>query len=279
MAPVRGDRRPKDRDRGKVGRTLDARFDRRNSVLHNETMKKGRNANEEGVGVIAVVRAFAILDAFTAGENALTLGELARRTGLHKTTVLRIARTIAGAGYMVQLADGSWRLGAGAAWLGTRYQTTYDQTASIEPILRELSAATGESAAFYVREGDARVCVVRVDGPQTIRHHVRAGELLPINRGAIGRVLLAFSGEAGKLYDSIRTAGHHFTAGERDPQVASVACPVFGPNRRLLGCVAITGPITRLTKTRAKKHVSAVRKAAGRLSFDLGGQAARITRP
>lgn len=240
-------------------------------------MKKRRSEHEAGNGVIAVARAFAILDAFKASESALGLGELARRTGLHKTTVLRIARTIAATGYMVQLQNGSWRLGAGAAWLGARYQTTYDQTASIEPVLRELSSTTGESAAFYVREGDARVCVVRVDGPQTIRHHVRVGELLPLNRGAIGRVLLAFSDEPGKLYDTIRATGHHFTAGERDPQVSSIACPVFGINRCLIGCVAITGPILRLTRVMAKKHVPAVRKAAGRLSFELGGHAAGVT--
>lgn len=239
-------------------------------------MKTRRSGSEAG-GVIAVARAFAILDAFKASENALALGELARRTGLHKTTVLRIARTIASSGYMVQLGDGSWRLGAGAGWLGARYQTTYDQAASIEPVLRDLSSTTGESAAFYVREGEARVCVVRVDGPQTIRHHVRVGEMLPLERGAIGRVLLAFSGEPGKLYDTIRAAGHHFTAGERDPQVSSVACPVFGTNRRLVGCVAITGPISRLTRNAAKKHIAAVRKAAGRLTFELGGYAAGVT--
>jgi DNA-binding IclR family transcriptional regulator len=276
---VGGQYRDEGREGGKVRRTLKGRFDRRNSVLHNETMKKSRNESEAGIGVIAVARAFAILDAFKADEHALTLGELARRTGLHKTTVLRIARTIASTGYMVHLADGSWRLGSSAAWLGTRYQMTYDQTASIEPVLRELSAKTGESAAFYVREGDVRVCVVRVDGPQTVRHHTRVGELLPINRGAIGRVLLAFSGEPGKLYDNIREAGHHFTAGERDPQVSSIACPVFGINRRLAGCVTITGPITRLTGKVAKKHIPSVLKAASRLSFELGGQAAGIKLP
>lgn len=242
-------------------------------------MKNHRDENETGGGVIAVARAFAILDAFKASENALTLGELARRTGLHKTTVLRIARTIASTGYMVQLGDGSWRLGAGAGWLGARYQTTYDQTASIEPILRELSTTTGESAAFYVREGDTRVCVVRVDGPQTIRHHVRVGEQLPLHRGSIGRVLLAFSDEPGKLYDAIRATGYHMTAGERDPQVSSVACPVFGINRRLIGCVAITGPISRLTPNAGKKHVGAVRKAAARLTFELGGHAAGVLIP
>jgi len=224
-------------------------------------------------GVIAVARAFAILDAFHAGESALPLGELARRTGLHKTTVLRIARTMAATRYLVQLENGSWRLGPGAGWLGARYQTVFGQTASIEPVLRDLSRVTGESAAFYVREGNSRICVVRVDGPQTIRHHVRVGEILPVNRGAIGRVLLAFSRESGELYDRIRRSGFHETRGERDPQVASVAFPVFGLNHRLIGCIAVSGPIDRFTRKACAKHVLALRKAASKLSYEIGVEA------
>lgn len=221
-------------------------------------------------GVIAVTRAMAILDAFQTGEAALTLGELARRTTLHKTTVLRIARTMARARYLVQMDNGSWRLGPGAGWLGARYQAVFGQTASIEPVLRDLSRITGESAAFYVREGSSRSCVVRVDGPQAIRHHVRMGEFLPVNRGAIGRVLLAFSDEPGAPYDEIRRAGYHITRGERDPQVASVAVPVFGINHRLIGCVAVTGPLDRFTPKACAKHVQALRKAASRLGYELG---------
>jgi DNA-binding IclR family transcriptional regulator len=221
--------------------------------------------------VAAVTRAFAILDAFEAVEGGLTLGELSRRTGLHKTTVLRLARTMAAARYLVQMDNGSWRLGPAAGWLGARYQTVFGLTASIEPVLRELSQATGESAAFYVREGDFRICVVRIDGPQAIRHHVRMGELLPVNRGAIGRVLLAFSGEPGGLYDRIRGLGYHSTWGERDPQVSSVAFPVFGVNQRLIGCVAVSGPVERFTRQSTAKHVHALRKAAATLSYEIGG--------
>ena len=68
--------------------------------------------------VIAVARALAILDAFKPGEVDLALGELARRTRLHKTTVLRIARTLGSSRYLVQLSEGSWRLGPAAGWLG-----------------------------------------------------------------------------------------------------------------------------------------------------------------
>lgn len=242
-------------------------------AMNSQVSNQGNQGAVKGGGVVAVTRAIAILDAFHTSEAALTLGELARRTGLHKTTVLRIARTMAGARYLVQLDNGSWRLGPGAGWLGARYQTVFGQTASIEPVLRELSQTTGESAAFYVREGNFRSCVVRVDGPQTIRHHVRMGEMLPVNRGAIGRVLLAFSGESGELYDRIRRIGHHATRGERDPQVASVAFPVFGMNHRLIGCVAVSGPLDRFTRQACAKHESALRKAAAHLSYEIGGGA------
>jgi DNA-binding IclR family transcriptional regulator len=236
--------------------------------MANDDRKQNAPGND---GVVAVTRAMAILDAFQTGEGALTLGELARRTGLHKTTVLRIARTMAAARYLVQLENRSWRLGPGAGWLGARYQTVFDQTACIEPVLRDLSRVTGESAAFYVREESSRTCLVRVEGSQAIRHHVRMGEILPLNRGSSGRVLLAFSGEPGEPYDGIRRAGYHETRGERDPQVASVAFPVFGINYRLIGCVAVSGPLDRFTPRARARHVQAVRKAASRLSYELGG--------
>ena len=240
------------------------------SARNHERSNPARKNPAAQDGVIAVTRAMAILDAFRTGEAALTLGELARRTTLHKTTVLRIARTMAAVRYLVQMDDGSWRLGPGAGWLGARYQTVFGQTACIEPVLRDLSAITGESAAFYVREGSSRSCVVRVDGPQAIRHHVRMGEFLPVNRGAIGRVLLAFSDEPGAPYDEIRRVGYHITRGERDPQVASVAFPVFGINHRLIGCVAVSGPLDRFTPKACARHVQALRKAASRLSYELG---------
>ena len=52
--------------------------------------------------VTAVTRALLIMEAFRIGERHVTLAELSRRTGLHNTTVLRLARTLAQAGYMVQ---------------------------------------------------------------------------------------------------------------------------------------------------------------------------------
>lgn len=221
--------------------------------------------------VIAVMRALQIMEAFRPGERELTLGELTRRVRLHKTTVLRLARTLAAMRYVVQTASGGWRLGPAAASLGARYHRGFDHAVVIEPVLRELARKTRESAAFYIREANARVCVVRVDGPDPLRYHARLGEVLPLEIGAPGRVLLAYAGAPGEPYESIRRVGYHMTFGERDPAVGSVAAPVFGHNHVIAGALAVTGPIERVTRCAATKHLRPLHDAAARLTLELGG--------
>ncbi|WP_311220995.1 MULTISPECIES: IclR family transcriptional regulator [unclassified Acidovorax] len=225
-------------------------------------------------GVIAVTRALQLLEAFALGESRLALAELSRRTGLHKTTVLRLARTLAQSGFMVQREDGDWRLGPAAGWLGARYQAGFDVQNVLEPALRELTQATGESAAFYVREGSVRTCLVRVEGPHALRHHARMGEGLPLDKGSPGRVILAFSGEPGEAYEEIRQRGYHWSIGEREQGVATVSAPVFGMHWRLMGSVCISGPASRLPADRLEALARTVVTAANQLSYALAGNAA-----
>ena len=224
--------------------------------------------------VTAVVRALQLLEAFGLADAQLSLAELSRRTGLHKTTVLRLARTLAQHQYMVQNADGSWRLGRAVGWLGACYQAAFDVHDSVEPVLRELTRSSGESASFYVREGHERICLLRVEGPQAIRHHVRVGAAMPLNLGAPGRVILAFCGEAGEPYEAIRSRGFHTSIGERDAQVASVAAPIFGRNWQLLGSICISGPAARLTQASLEALAPAIMAAANRLSYGFSGKRA-----
>jgi DNA-binding IclR family transcriptional regulator len=226
---------------------------------------------QETSGVTAVVRALRLLEAFGMEDAQLSLAELSRRTGLHKTTALRIARTLAQDNYLVQREDGNWRLGRAVGWLGACYQATFDVHEVVEPVLRELSAQTGESASFYVREGNQRTCLARVNGPRTIRHDVRVGVGFPLDLGAPGRVILAYGGQAGEPYESIRQSGYAMSLGERDPEVSSVAAPVFGLQWRLLGSICISGPTSRLNKKRLLELAQTIMQAANQLSYAIAG--------
>lgn len=247
-------------------------------------MRNADSDDEEGkgsspVGVHAVTRALSLMEAFQVGESTLSLAEMSRRAGMHKTTALRLARTLALSSYMVQAEDGQWRLGPATGWLGARYQRGFDVNFAVEPVLRKMMELTGESATFYVREGQIRACISRVDSAQAVRHHVRIGERLPLNLGAPGRVILAFSGERGEPYETIRKRGYHLSLGEREPEVSSVAAPVFGLNWRLLGSMCISGPTSRLTKARLEKLAQHVIRAANELSYALAGSRSANTPP
>lgn len=282
---------------GAVAATLRRRFNPYNAVAYSETNGTMSNSPrqpahpplprapqpaapasageaEPSGGVIAVTRALQVLEAFALGESSLPLAELSRRCGLHKTTVLRLARTLAQSGFMVQREDGDWRLGPAAGWLGARYQAGFDVQNVLEPALRELTHATGESAAFYVREGNVRTCLVRVEGPQALRHHARMGEGLPLDKGSPGRVILAFSGEPGKAYEDIRRKGYHWSIGEREQGVATVSAPVFGMHWRLMGSVCISGPASRLPAEKLEALAQTVIGAATQLSYALAGNTA-----
>ena len=216
--------------------------------------------------VYAVTRALLLLDAFGANEQGLSLAELSRRLGMIKPTVLRTARTLERSGYLVQMEDGRWRLGPSAGWLGVRYQTSFDVNNAIDLVLRRLAATTRESTALYVLEGGARTCVARVDRPSLTRHHIRVGEMLPLDRGASGRVLTAFSGEPGALYDDVRRRGFYVSLGERDRSMSSIAVAVLGPRRTLFGAVCVSGTLERLGRDKLLRHLPRLNKAAAELA-------------
>jgi DNA-binding IclR family transcriptional regulator len=228
--------------------------------------------------VQAVHRAMSILTAFHGDEQFLPLAELARRTGMHKPTALRLARTLALSRFLVQRGDGAWRLGPSAGWIGSRYQAQFDVESAIEPILRQLSALTGESASFYVYEGNLRSCLMRCDGPTARPDHPRSGELLPLELGAPGRVILAALGQPGDMYERIRRRGYHYARAERATGAASVAAAVRGAQGMVLGAISTSGPVERLTTALLRRHAPHTVAAARQLGTALGGMPATALR-
>jgi len=228
--------------------------------------------------VHSVHRAMSVLSAFDGTEVFLPLSELARRTGMHKPTVLRLARTLAVSRFLVRRADGAWRLGPSAGWLGARYQAQFDVDSAIEPILQQLAAQTGESASFYVHEGNVRSCLMRCDHPSARPDHPRSGEVLPLDRGAPGHVILAALGRPGEIYERIRRRGYHYASAERSTGAASVAAAVRGAQGIVLGAVSTSGPVERLTVEVLIGHAPPTMAAARQLGIALGGVPATALR-
>jgi DNA-binding IclR family transcriptional regulator len=232
-------------------------------------------------GVAAVDRALSLLSVFRAGEEPLTLAQLAERCGLHKSTVLRLLASLSHAMLVERLTDGRYALGLGIVRLHHVQQTNSSLERVVMPALRELVQDTGESAALHTQWGNGaaaqRISLFRVDSPQPIRDHYKVGDILPMSGGTGARVLIAFGSDSALANTQkdqttlalIRERGYHAAIGDRDAEVAGISAPVFkseGGSRALVGALVLTMPATRYREA----FIPTVVQMAQRLSMSLG---------
>ena len=225
-------------------------------------------------GVAALDRAFAILAAFGPADRGLTLAALAARTGLYKSTILRLAQSLIQHHFLVRNADGRFQLGPAPLALGAIYQRSVTPAEVVLPAMRELAALADEGASFYIPVDDRRMCLHRIDSRHAIKDHVREGDMLPLERGSGGRILAAFSGATGAVYNRIRQEGFYISTGERDPETFGISAPVFGLGQVLAGAFTVAGPAFRMTEVRLMKLRAPLLDTAARTSLALGGDPA-----
>lgn len=217
------------------------------------------NGPEQGTktghgGVAALERGLLILRAFETGRRSLTLNELSKATGLYKSTILRLLESLIRFGYVSRSEDGSYRLGATVFVLGRHYQAFLDRRDLIERSLKRLVGETGETASFYIREGNGDICLYRRESLHPVRDGgVRAGDRLPIDGSAGSFVLDIFSRRhqvAGGDPDRYRLVFSRCS--KRFPGVSALICPVFGIDNGLSGILVLSGPESRF----GTEHVS-----------------------
>jgi DNA-binding IclR family transcriptional regulator len=222
-----------------------------------------RTRKSETVG-----KALLVFDQFLVRKRPLTLTELSVGAGIHKTTMMRLCNALVDAGYLHRNESRSYVLAPKIWELALIYVQQVDMERVIRPLIRRLRDETMESASFYIRDVDFRVCMFRENSPHRVHHHVDEGTRLPLREGVVGYVLLAFSGEAGPGYDTIRADGY-FEAKGREPDTASVAAPVFARNGEMVGAVVVSGPSSRFGAVQRKKALKLVLECCHELGTQI----------
>lgn len=139
-----------------------------------------------------VGRAIDILAAFGPMDTDLSLAELARRTGLAKATVHRLAHQLADSG-VVEISDRGVRLGMRMFEIGqvsARPRTLRD---AATPYLTDLAAATGATVHFAVADGQDVVYVEKLHNRRTPVIGSRIGGRMPAYCTAVGKAMLAYA--------------------------------------------------------------------------------------
>ncbi len=218
-------------------------------------------------GVEAVEKALKTLLLFRREDRAISLAEISKRTGFHKSTILRFSKTLCECGFLIRQSNGMFRLGPTLLHLGSLYKASFRLEEVIVPALRELVEATRETARFYIREGKMRTCLFRVDSPELLREHIVPGQLMPIDSTSIGQVFQLMESEL-PVSESVFPI---FTAGIRDPLTASCAAPLITSTGTFLGVMTVSGPQARFTLRKRRKAGRKLMEVLQKLSMELGG--------
>ncbi|MEC3909751.1 helix-turn-helix domain-containing protein [Sphingobium sp. CR2-8] len=226
-------------------------------------------------GVAALERGLLLLTSFKQGDGVLGLAELAERTGLVKSTILRLAVSLERYNLLVRMPDGQYQLGSEVARLNSIFREGSDLERHVQPILAKLAFETEETATFYVRQGDVRLCLFRVNSPSNLRLDVQPGTQRPLDGSASAQLLQLFEHWPDVKPDLPRLP--IYTSGVTTPHVASISVPVIGQGDRLVGALSIAGPEVRLNDA-MKRLALPLLQAGLNLCRSLGGNAEAIYR-
>jgi DNA-binding IclR family transcriptional regulator len=151
-------------------------------------MRRGHPSGPTGS---VVGRAFRVLDAFSAQRRALTLSEIARRSGMPLSTAHRLLQELGAWGAVERGDDGRYRIGLRLWELGALAPRGQGLRERALPFLEDLSQITKENVQLAVREGTEVVFIERIAGSGAVPVLTRVGGRFALTATGVGLVLLA----------------------------------------------------------------------------------------
>ncbi len=216
-----------------------------------------------------LVKAAQVVDVLLRNDGATKLGTLASEVQLPKSSIHRLLAELVELGVARRGEDGDYRPGYRLVQWGHAADRALGLRAAAEPLMRELSAAVGESLHLHVPEGTHRVCMAAVDGPHTLRPVIHLGQVMPLGRGAAGKVLLAYAGpdvreRAWELADErtrtrwpdpatleeIRDRGWAKSVAEMEPGLTAISAAVPTRTGGALAALTVSGSTSRMSDER-----------------------------
>jgi IclR family KDG regulon transcriptional repressor len=239
-------------------------------------------AEEQEKGTVrAVERALDILLCFAGTETELGLSDIAKRLGLHKSTVHRLLASLESKGFIRRHPQTEkYRLGWSVLELVSNIYQSDDLTSIVLPEMTRLRDQLGETISLYILTGKERIRIQAVESNQPVRRVANIGKRLPLHVGASGKVLLAYSPELLEelLQDptwppeqnrdeflaalqTVRDLGYAVSIEEREAGAAAVSSPIFSRGGKIAAALSVSGPVDRFTPEAIERSAAAVKKS------------------
>jgi len=223
----------------------------------------------QATGTQAIDRAAQLLVRVVEAPRPPSVGELAERAGLPKSTTSRLVSALERQGLVQRLGERG-RVTAGPVLL--RYANRDGSATLVElaaPSLRRLADSSGETINLAVPGVDGVEHLAQEDTAHFVGVTDWVGRKVPFEHAANGKVFLAFNTDATGLGD-VRARGYATSIDELEVGLTAVAAPVLGPEGDAVAALSISGPTARLTADRIAQLAPLVVEEARRLARRLG---------
>lgn len=236
-------------------------------------------------------RLLAVLNLFTVEKFEWTVEGAAKEIGVSVSTAYRYFRELSKVGFLDPFSGGKYILGPAVIENDRKIRLTDPLIKVGQPAMQRLVARSGSTGVALLCRV-YRNCVMCVHQEATVLSEnavgYERGRPMPMFRGASSKVIFAnlpsrtarwffekfpdeiASGGLGSDWETIRgnlrqirRAGLHITRGEVDAARVGIAAPVFGPNREVIGSIAMAIPDGEATP-QFIANVSALVQAAAR---------------
>jgi len=228
-------------------------------------------------------------------REAKTLDQLAEEIGVHKSTVLRLLRTLESHHFVRREGTRYYRLGSALFDLAHQALEDRDVRRSAQAALAALNERTGHTVHLASYEDGEAVYIDKYEGRHSVRMYSRIGKRAALHCTAVGKVLVAamplplrekvarsieyrvltpntISTPEAYLEELAKVAerGYAIDNAEHEDFIHCVAAPIRGPGGEVLAAVSMSVPKVLLDFDGLLALVPEVQAAAREASVHSG---------
>ncbi len=246
--------------------------------------------------VQSIDRAFDILEVLATQRDGLGVTEIARRVGLHKSTVHRLLTSMASRGYIEKNeTSSSYRLGLKFVELCSLYLNSLELKTEAQPYLRRLAALTAQPVHLAIEDSGEAVYIDKIESFNTIRMYSAIGKRIPLYCTAVGKVLLMGKEDweirelfkekefvpqtantlrtidelIAEIYE-VRKRGWAVDNEEHEEGIRCIAAPIYDYRNEIIAGVSTSGLKTIIAPGRDEEIAGYVVDAARNISRRMG---------
>jgi IclR family transcriptional regulator, KDG regulon repressor len=241
-------------------------------------------------------RALAILDVLGSVEGDSSLPELCIALGLHKSTLHRLMMVLEGHRLVDKNPEtGRYRLGLKLFELGSKAIASLDLRELALPHLTRVQHETQETVNFAVMDKGEVLYIAKIEPQRNLRIAAHVGHRFPAYCTALGKAMMAELPEAEVdvilagcemkvrtpntitsaviLKEELRmihSRGYSIDDEENDEGARCVGVAVRNQKGSPVAAISVSGPASRVTKSKVPEIAEILTRSAQALSRELG---------